>query len=152
MGRMIDHTKARERDRMRRSGVEQFDPAALASPPKRNRNGPKQLARCKTIFAAPGQLANSGWKQSGDSALAAWQRRRKQKRLAEEAVRAEMAEIIEHIPAPRVEVSPQRAAELQEREWIGPTQTNLVTGKVTHLRRFLRDGRYVTERFNGPAP
>jgi hypothetical protein len=62
-------------------------------------------------------------------------------------------EIVEHIPAEPVVVSPERHRELTERAWIGPTQTNTITGDVSHLRRTLgADGRYVTERIDGPAP
>lgn len=107
---------------------------------------PKALARHRSMFFAI--------RQRSEPELEAWlaevERLKKQAALRR---RPRMVDIVEHIPAERVEVSRERHRELTERAWIGPTQTNTLTGEVTHLRRTLQaDGRFVTERLDGPAP
>lgn len=110
--------------------------------------------RHKTRFASPGSLSNSGWKDVGDKALAEHRQRQKTLKLAEQiGGRDTSREVVEHIPAGPVYVSPQRAAELQNRTWIGPTQTNRITGAVSHMRRVRKlGGGFETIRVEGPAP
>lgn len=142
MGQMLNHARARDRDKARRNGT------ALSEPLGK---------RVKTIFKTKRERTEADAKAWGEQMQRA-QAQARARRAADAPLAAELggrdtsAEVVEHIPVGRVYVSPERARALQEREWIGPTQTNRLTGEVSHMRRFLRDGRYVTERFDGPAP
>lgn len=109
--------------------------------------------RSKTIFGAPGKTAGSNLRKLGNDALAAHQQRQRNLKLAAQiGGRDTSAEVVEHIPVGPVYVSPERQRELRNREWIGPTQVNKLTGEISHMRRRKVGDRFVTERFDGPAP
>jgi len=144
MGRMINHAKANERDKMRRSGIE----AALAEP----------LGKpVRTRFSKPGHMQGSGWKQVGDDALAQYQRRKQNLKLAEQiGGRDTTREIVEHIVVQAPEVSPERARELQNRPSVSGriVRRDPATGEIIAIGRFVREmvgGRYVTRWEDLPA-
>jgi len=128
-----------------------FRAAASKERAVRDRSGPKQLARSKTMFWANGHPPTvAAMAAIASKARKEQARLAKSKKLAEQiGGRHTSAERVEHVPAEPVYVSPQRAAELQNRPSVSGriVRRDPETGAIVAIGRFVRElvnGRYVT--------